>query len=156
MIAGWPSESRLSRAVPVPRPGPGSATRRAALALLALGIALIAWFGLLSSFPAIPVKALHGRGDLLEHVCAFAYMSLVSLVLWRPGRTVVGLLVASAGILELVQIASPLHQPSLVDWAASSSGVGLGAALFVLARRGLALVNAAAARGRQGRAEDAR
>ena len=109
--------------------------RRAAMALLMLGIGLIVWFGLLSRFPAISYPALHGRGDLLQHVAAFAYMGLVSLVLWRPSMTVAVVLSASAALLEILQMASPLHQASVLDWAASSFGVALGAMLHLATRR---------------------
>ena len=110
------------------------AVRRTLIALFVLGLALTLWFGLLSALtmPAKPV--LYIRNDHLLHVCAFSFLALVGLMLWAPMAALMTALVAGAGLLEVVQRFVPQHQMSLMDWGASSSGVALGAILFLLVR----------------------
>lgn len=92
------------------------------------GVALIVWFGLLSAFPA-PTVSQPFRFDLVEHVLAFGWLSLIGVLLWTPAWLVVSVLVVTAGALELAQMAFPLHQASAVDWGASAAGVAVGWAL---------------------------
>lgn len=96
---------------------------------------LVVWFGLLSSFPAPSKSFLPFRVDLMQHVLAFCWLSLLGLLLWPPAWFVVTALILSAGLLEIAQAAFPLHQPSIVDWGASSAGVAAGWALSVPLRR---------------------
>jgi hypothetical protein len=118
--------------------------RRVLLFLFTIGIALVAWFGLITAFPMPTKPLLWIRNDHLLHVCAFSWLSLTGLLLWEPGGIIIALLVVGAGLLELLQNFFPAHQMSLVDWSASSSGVGLGAVLFALVRATLARRLAAA------------
>lgn len=101
------------------------------------GAALVVWFGLLSSFPAPSRSFLPFRFDLMEHILAFCWLSLLGLLLWAPAWSVVAGLILSAGLLEIAQAAFPLHQPSIMDWGASSAGVAAGWALSVPVRRTL-------------------
>jgi hypothetical protein len=94
-----------------------------------LGGGLIIWFGLLSHVLLFrPVLGL--RSDLVEHVCAFAYMGFFGLLLWRPALNVVIGLIMAAGVLEILQMAFPFHHASAVDWSASSLGVLCGALVW--------------------------
>jgi hypothetical protein len=103
--------------------------RRVPLALFVLGGGLIMWFGLLSHIRLFgPVLGL--RSDLVEHVCAFAYMGFFGLLLWRPLFNVVIGLIMAAGVLEILQMVFPFHHASVIDWSASSLGVVCGALVW--------------------------
>lgn len=107
--------------------------RRIPLAFFMAGVGLILWFGLLSHASLVGT-VLGLRGDLVEHVCAFAYMGFFGLLLWRPVVYVVVGLILAAGVLEILQMLFPFHHASVVDWGASSSGVLCGVLVWGVLR----------------------
>lgn len=81
-----------------------------------------------------------GYGTQMEHVMAYCGATICIGLAWRPrlGRLlVVAMLIAYAGILEVAQLHAAARNASLVDFAASATGVILGAALIPAAGRGL-------------------
>jgi VanZ family protein len=109
--------------------------RHAAVAGFAVGIALVLWFGLWSSFPDPARTFLPFRFDLAEHAASFCWLGLTGQLLWKKGWIVLSCLILSAGLLEIVQMAAPLHESSLLDWYASTIGAITGSRLSLLARR---------------------
>lgn len=97
----------------------------ATLRLTAWGCVVL--LAVLSLLPAQDM-ARTGVGDHIEHAVAYAGTALLMGIGYRGCRAVriIILLVAYAGVLELLQHISPGRQPGLDDWAASSAGVLMG------------------------------
>ena len=142
---------------------PSRYQRRCLIGLFSCGLVAIFYFGLMAQFPTPAEPILYIRNDHLLHVCAFGFLSLVgpaalgadgdsapsafcrSLVWrrWAPMAMMVAALIAVGGVLEIAQMAVPSRETSWIDWGASSTGVVLGAFLFVMVRSFVMLVSEA-------------
>jgi hypothetical protein len=85
----------------------------------------MAWVSLVYTGPVPTIAELGEWNDKALHVGAFALLAVL-VVLPGPAPRALLLLVVCAAVLELVQLAFPLRQASLGDFAASLAGAGAG------------------------------
>jgi hypothetical protein len=113
---------------------------RLALKVAWVGIAgLGLWFGLFARL-SLPIASFMGlRADHLEHIACFGGLGFLALCLYRPAALVALALVVAAGLLEIAQILSPVHESHFSDWLVSSLGLLAGLVLFYLLRGLIAL-----------------
>jgi VanZ family protein len=91
---------------------------------------VVAYYGLISPTPLPDHRLIVGWNDVLLHVAAFFALTLVALALFVPIVRVC-LVVFALGIgIEIVQLASAYHEPSLRDVLANGAGVVLALAVF--------------------------
>lgn len=109
--------------------------RYGALAGFAAGFVLVIWFGLISRVPGAVGVYLPDHADLVEHALAFCWLSFTGLLAWRRPLLVICGLVVLAGLLEVLQMAIPLHEAHWVDGIASITGALVGWVFWLLACR---------------------
>lgn len=137
MIESWWQACRIHRNdALVARRGP----RLAFTAVFLVGLCAGLYFGLFSVLRAPPYIFVFIRTDHVEHILTFGSLTLLAMVLWRPWSSIAGLMVACAGLLELMQGFSPVHEPHLSDWAFSSLGVALAVLVMLAGRRVISAV----------------
>jgi VanZ family protein len=105
------------------------------LLIAALSLRMAAWgcvllIAVLSLLPA-DAMARTGQGGFLEHALAYAGTAFLIRLAYPNIRAArpIGLLVAYAALLELLQHFSPGRTPGLDTWLASSVGALLGGAV---------------------------
>jgi VanZ family protein len=118
--------------------------------LTALYIAALVVFSIVPSGyrPRLPSITL----PELEHFLAYLVLGgLAVLSAPRSARsvTIIGALIACAGLIEIVQIAIPSRVASLTDFAAGASGAVVGVAMAVLALRKARIKRAGPSRTRE-------
>ena len=103
--------------------------------MAAAGAAIVVAIASLSpQSPAIET----GFGDKLDHLVAYAVLSLLMALGWS-GRAALGVIFGAAasfgGLLELLQAFSPGRQPDWADFAVNSFGALIELAVAMLVRR---------------------
>lgn len=111
---------------------PWPRTVRAGLVLgLGLLLAAVAYYGLLSDRPLPDHRLIVNWNDVVLHAGAFFALTLVALALLAPVVRVCLIVFALGTGLEIIQLASAHHEPSLRDVLANGLGVMLAWGLFV-------------------------
>jgi VanZ family protein len=98
--------------------------------VLAVTGAVIIFYGVISASPLPDHRLIVGWNDVLLHVGAFFALTLVGALMFAPARRVGVMAFAAGFLMEIIQIASPHHQPSLRDLVADGMGVVLALVVF--------------------------
>ena len=104
--------------------------------LFVAGVALALWFALVMQPPTIRFAALPLRGDHVMHAATFLALTFLGAWIWAPVAIFAGVMIAAGGLLEIAQ--GPVGRDmELGDWFASSTGVVIGAVIFLGVGAGL-------------------
>ena len=97
---------------------------------LALTVAVIVYYGIFSASPLPDHRLMVNWNDVVLHAGAFLALTLVALALFAPVVRVCLVVFALGAGLEIIQLASAHHEPSLLDVLANGAGVVLAGGLF--------------------------
>ncbi len=103
---------------------------------LAFIVAVIFYYAVIDDAPLPYHPLVDGWNDTILHIGAFAALSIVSLMIWRPTITVFLALLCAGAAIELMQIFVPGREVGLSDMAANCLGIAMGF-IGLLAARGL-------------------
>ena len=113
-----------------PRPWP-TPVRFILWAGLAVTGAVIVYYGVISASPLPDHRLIVNWNDVVLHAGAFFALTLAAIALFAPIVRVCLIVFAIGAGLEIIQLASAHHEPSLRDVLANELGVVLAWGLFI-------------------------
>lgn len=99
------------------------AIRIGLVAVLVFALGAVSYFATIENVPLPYHPLIDGWNDTILHVGAFAVLTFIALLIWRPSLGLVLSLLLFGVLIEIVQLGSDGREADLLDIAADAIGV---------------------------------